>query len=244
EFKKSYKCICDLFVEEDGYLQPQMGDLNWVEYLYLNKNKTNKAKIAYKNKEFYFSVRASLIDEQKQHYSIVFTDITKEELYKIELELISITDPLTNIKNRRYFQEKMHYEISRSKRYGYPVSFIMFDIDYFKVINDENGHDVGDEVLVVYTKFIASKLRESDIFCRIGGEEFMIIVPELDKDEAYKLAQKIREGVENYKKILPLTMSFGVVEYIDGESEQSLLKRVDKALYKAKDSGRNRVELG
>lgn len=120
----------------------------------------------------------------------------------------------------------------------------MFDIDHFKQVNDKHGHSVGDEVLIQYTKMVKSHLREVDSFCRIGGEEFIIILPHATKDEACQIAEKLRSKTEFSKKVVPITMSFGVVEYILGEDIEFILKRVDEALYGAKNSGRNRVVAG
>jgi diguanylate cyclase (GGDEF)-like protein len=114
----------------------------------------------------------------------------------------------------------------------------------FKAVNDKYGHDVGDNVLKEYTKIISSLLRSSDIFCRIGGEEFVIILPHTNIENAKSIAQKLRITVESSKVIIPITISFGVVEYKKGENLDSIFKRVDNALYKAKKSGRNRVEVG
>ncbi|MEA2099343.1 MAG: diguanylate cyclase [Campylobacterota bacterium] len=158
-----------------------------------------------------------------------------------ELELLSVTDGLTGIGNRRFFQEKMKDEIIKVKRYKHSLSFIMLDIDHFKQVNDIHGHGVGDSVLKEYTNLISLILREGDIFARIGGEEFMIIVPYASGVETRKIAEKLRIEVQNHKKILPITMSFGVTEYKFGEEIEVILKRVDKALYEAKESGRNKV---
>ncbi len=244
DFKKKYKCICDMFEECEGYLQADMNGVNWVDYVLAHQDKVHKIKVKYSDKEYYFNVGVSLVDEEKDYYSVILTDITKEELYQIKLEYISITDSLTNIKNRRFFQEKIEDEISSSNRYGHPLALIMFDIDHFKKINDEHGHAVGDDVLVEYTKLISLELRASDTFCRIGGEEFIIILPYADKDNAYRIAQKLRGDIESYKKILPVTMSFGVVEYCKDEDTKGVLKRLDDALYKAKETGRNKVVQG
>ncbi len=138
----------------------------------------------------------------------------------------------------------MQEEVHRAKRYKHPFSLIMLDIDYFKQVNDKYGHTVGDEVLVEYTKLIGSLLREGDTFSRIGGEEFIIILPYAKIEEAQKIAEKLRVKIESFKKVLPITMSFGVVEYIMGEDIELIFKRVDDALYKAKDSGRNIVVVG
>ncbi len=241
EFTNSYECICDLFVEENGYLQKERNGIYWIDHVMNNSNNKHKVKIKYESEIYYFSVGISLVSEEKSYYSVVFSDITNEEKYRIELETLTRTDPLTGIGNRRNFHDKLREEKSRANRYDHALSFIMLDIDYFKKVNDEHGHGVGDSVLVEYTKLISSMIRDGDIFCRIGGEEFMLILPHATKNEAGKLAEKIRSSVESYKKVLPITMSFGVIEYIKGEEMEFILKRVDEALYAAKDSGRNMV---
>ena len=244
EFKKKHKCMCEFFHKEDGYLQKVMDGVNWVDYLLANRDKENKVKIKYYEKEYYFSVNASLVSEEKDHYSLVFSDITKQENYKNELEHLTVTDSLTGIKNRRYFTQRLDEEISKAKRYRHGLSLVMFDIDYFKKVNDVHGHAVGDNVLVEYSKFISSLIRDVDVLCRIGGEEFMIILPHSNKKNAAHIAEKLRIKIQEYKKILPITMSFGVTQYVDGEDVEFIYKRVDDALYKAKETGRNRVVVG
>ncbi len=240
EFKKEHKSISDFFVEKEGYVYENIDGLNWLDYLIENP-KNNQVKIVYDEKEYYFTIGVSLISIEDEHYSAIFSDITKEKLYQKELEYTTITDPLTKIRNRYYYNEQIKKESANSNRYFYPLSLIVFDIDYFKKINDEFGHDVGDSVLVEYTKLISSHLRNGDIFCRIGGEEFTLILPHTEKSGAYKIADKLRVLIEEHKKIVPITMSFGVVEYIKGEDLELTFKRADQALYEAKNSGRNRV---
>ena len=241
KFKVNYDCVCDLFADEIGYLHKEMDGINWVDYLLNNQNKKHKVKIEYDEKNYYFFISLSIVSEKKGYFSVVFSDITNEEKYKIELERLSSTDALTGIGNRRCFHDKLKEERSRANRYDHALSFIMLDIDYFKKVNDEHGHGVGDSVLVEYAKLISSIIRVGDEFCRIGGEEFILILPHATRDDAEKIAEKLRESVENYKKVLPITMSFGVIEYIKGEEMEFILKRVDEALYAAKDAGRNRV---
>jgi len=241
EFKEDYQCICELFVNEDGYLQTMHGDDYWVDYVLKNCDKVHKAKIIYLDKTYYFSVTAALISVEKHHFSIVFSDITKEENYQKELLQLSIKDSLTGINNRHFFDQKLLEECSRVRRYEHPLSLIMFDIDFFKRVNDEHGHSVGDNVLIEYSKLISTILRKTDVFCRIGGEEFIIILPHTAISEAKQLAQKLRYEVEIAKKVVPVTMSFGVTQYQKDDSTLSLLKRVDDALYKAKANGRNCV---
>ncbi len=240
EFKKENRSISDFFVEKDEYIYRDMDGINWLEYLIKNPKK-NQVKIIYDEKVYYFTVGVSLISAEYGHYSAIFSDITKEKLYQKELEYTTITDPLTKIRNRYYYNEQIKKESANANRYFYPLSLVVFDIDHFKKINDEHGHDVGDNVLVEYTKLINSHLRNGDIFCRIGGEEFTIILPHTEKSGAYKIADKLRVIVEEHKKVVPITVSFGVVEYIKGEDLEQTFKRADKALYEAKNGGRNRV---
>ncbi|NOR56891.1 MAG: diguanylate cyclase [Sulfurimonas sp.] len=244
EFLAENECICDFFVAENGYIKAEMDGTRWVDYLVENKSKVHKMKVDIFGKIYYFSASASKVIREKNHYSIVLTDITEQENYKKELEHLSVTDSLTGIGNRRYFHQKIEEEIQRAKRYKHSLSLVMFDIDFFKQVNDKHGHSVGDEVLIEYTKLITSLLREGDLLSRIGGEEFMIILPHARRDEAQKIAEKLRAKVEFSQTIIPITMSFGVVEYIVGEDIEFIFKRVDDALYKAKDSGRNLVVVG
>ena len=240
-FQLEHTCICKYFVEEESYIQGKMDGVFWVDYLLKNQEKTHKVKIKNEDKVYYFLVSASVASEDDEYFSVVFAEITNEENYKKELEILSVTDELTGLSNRRHFEKKTKDEISSSIRYQYALSFIMLDIDYFKRVNDIHGHGVGDTVLIEYTKLISSILRDSDVFSRIGGEEFMIILPHANINDAELIAEKLRESVEKYKQVIPITMSFGVTQYIKGEDISYILKRVDDALYEAKESGRNRV---
>ncbi len=244
EFEKNENCVCSFFVKEDGYIYEDIDGSYWIEYLISNRFKKHKVKMKISDKEYYFSISASKLSIEEDNYIVVLSDITVEENYKKKLEYLSVTDSLTGIGNRRFFHQKLKYEIKHAKRYKHPLSIVMFDIDFFKQVNDTHGHSVGDEVLMEYTKLINSLLREGDVFCRIGGEEFMVILPYATRDDAQKIAQKLRVEVESFRKVVPITMSFGVVEYITGEDMKHIFKRVDDALYKAKDSGRNMVVVG
>ena len=240
DFKKEHDSISDFFVEKEGYVLKSKEGLNWLDYLIKNPH-DNQVKIIYNDKKYYFTVGVSLISAEEGHYSAIFSDITKEKIYQKKLEYTNITDALTNIRNRYYYNEQIKKEASNANRYSYALSLIIFDVDYFKKINDKQGHDIGDKVLIEYTGLISSLLRKGDIFCRIGGEEFALILPHTDKEDAYVIAQKLRVAIQEHKKIVPLTMSFGVVEYIKDEDIELTFKRADEALYEAKDKGRNRV---
>lgn len=165
-----------------------------------------------------------------------------EEAYK-NMKEIAITDSLTKIYNRYYFHDALKNEIFRAQRYNSTFSLCMFDIDHFKNINDTYGHDVGDIVLETLPKIIKPLLRESDIFARIGGEEFIILFPKTTQDEATDIARRIQSAVfhHNFLVVKQLTISLGVVAYKQDSTIEDMLKRVDIALYAAKDAGRNCV---
>jgi len=159
------------------------------------------------------------------------------------IEELSITDYLTQIYNRKYFNEKLKESISLNHRYQTPFSLLMFDIDFFKKINDKYGHLAGDECLVRLCKVVNEHLRENDTLARWGGEEFMILLAHTKKDEAVNIAQKLRALVERhiFDEIGKVTISFGVSSFLREDTFDTVLERCDKALYKAKDEGRNKV---
>lgn len=161
-----------------------------------------------------------------------------------DLERQASTDSLTGALNRLKFNIIVLQEINRSSRYQTPLSLIMYDIDHFKEVNDTFGHQVGDNVLVQLTRTVAANLRESDFLARWGGEEFMIIAPQLTCEEAVGLAEKLRQLVEatSFDGVGKLTCSFGVSTFVPGDQAETLANRADRALYRAKSGGRNRVE--
>lgn len=172
-------------------------------------------------------------------------DITTSKQAEQQLEFLATTDPLTGISNRRRFDGVLHVEIARSRRYGVPLSLVMFDIDHFKRINDSLGHPVGDSVLVQLTELVAANIRETDLFARLGGEEFAVLVPNCDAECGRLFAEKLRKLAEAhaFDDIGRLTCSFGVAEHRKDEDENQLIKRADEALYYAKGGGRNRVSV-
>ncbi len=166
------------------------------------------------------------------------------------LKELAITDGLTGLYNSRYFYERLGSEVDRAARYNHQCSFIMADIDHFKHYNDTNGHLEGDNVLRRVALCIKGGMRAQDIAVRYGGEEFSVILPETDKKEALAVAERIRQNVlgeaflhEEKQPGGALTISLGVASFPeDGETPKGLIASADKALYKAKDAGRNRVE--
>lgn len=242
-FKAQHGCICDFFMQEDGFLVPEMGDETWVEFVANRPDERHIAKIKVNDEVSYFQIKASrLTQTEARRYSVVFTDITREYLDEQELERISLTDPLTQAWNRRYFDETMQKEFVRGRRYDYPVSLLMIDIDHFKNINDRYGHAMGDKVLIALSDSLKNMLRSQDSFCRIGGEEFAVILPHTDRQSALMIADRIRNKVLNItvNSGVHFSVSIGVCECM--KSAQSCYEHADKALYLAKHNGRNRVE--
>ena len=169
------------------------------------------------------------------------------ERAKEEAERLAITDPLTSLFNRRFLEEKLSNELIRAKAYNNYLSIVMADIDHFKRINDTYGHKVGDEVLKALALILKANTRGNDTVARYGGEEFVIILSNVSKYDAYRIAERIRLEVEDtsFEEIgVPekITVSFGISCFPeDGEDAIDLLKKADQALYQAKSQGRNRV---
>ncbi len=168
--------------------------------------------------------------------------IVKKYVYD-NLEKFALYDLLTDIYSRRYFFEYINKEISRTHRKEYEFSVIMLDIDRFKNVNDTYGHAKGDYVLKTIAKIVNDTIRNSDILSRIGGEEFTIILPETKIEQATAMAERVRQAVENYifDTVGNLTISLGVTSNKPDDNSDRIFKRVDSALYLAKNSGRNRV---
>ncbi len=155
-------------------------------------------------------------------------------------------DPLTGLLNREALRKDIKKEISRARRYNYPVSVFMADIDHFKNVNDVYGHLVGDSVIKITAKLIEQGVRESDSVYRYGGEEFLALLPHVDAESAEICAERIRDKIANYLFVdkkndisISLTISIGITEFHDEDDDTSLVARADKALYLAKQSGRN-----
>jgi diguanylate cyclase (GGDEF)-like protein len=160
-----------------------------------------------------------------------------------ELENLATRDQLTGILNRWKLEDYFTREINRHYRYDSVFSVIMFDLDHFKNVNDTWGHDVGDTVLKEVVAKTGETIRETDIFARWGGEEFLLLLPETTMNVAGKVAERIRSTMEQtvINDILTVTLSLGVVQHEHGETMDETIKRADACLYEAKDGGRNRV---
>jgi diguanylate cyclase (GGDEF)-like protein len=166
-----------------------------------------------------------------------------------KLQKLATTDGLTKLYNSRSFYSQLELEVDRYNRYKHPLSLLLLDIDNFKEFNDNFGHLEGDKVLVRFSQIIKSCLRTNDSAYRYGGEEFTVILPETNGDEAKTVAQRIRSSLETEKfKPIPdknakITISIGVTQYFPKEELSAFIRRADKAMYLSKKNGRNRVSV-
>lgn len=209
---------------------------------------------------FYISNSATVLKDQQGHFAAARTsvfDISERIELEQKLELLANSDELTGISNRRHFYERGELELKRGQRYQQPLAVLMLDADHFKKVNDNYGHDVGDLVLKALAKKVSEHLRETDVFGRIGGEEFALLLTQTTEVTALEVAERLREQLEkiavavpnassssNPTKVVRFTVSIGVVML--GEADKNLdelLKKADLALYQAKEQGRNRVVL-
>ncbi|HOL48225.1 MAG TPA: GGDEF domain-containing protein, partial [bacterium] len=198
------------------------------------------------NENMYFKKE----DIYKLQVIILQTSINLHKCFLYEkLQKLAIYDSLTGLFVHNKIKQNLVKEINRSKYYNLSLSLLMCDIDFFKNFNDTYGHEIGDEVLKTVANILKNSIRESDYVGRYGGEEFMIILTEANKENANKIAERIRQNIESnyiyYKNNkLKITISIGISTYPeDGNDEEEIIKAADKALYTAKKKGRNRVEL-
>jgi diguanylate cyclase (GGDEF)-like protein len=174
---------------------------------------------------------------------LVFRDTTNQRVQQQRLEALALLDPLTGIANRRALELRLSHELTRSKRYNRPLSCLMADIDGFKAINDKYGHPLGDEVLAAFAQLLATETRARiDLVARYGGEEFVFILPETPLAGAIAMAERVRArvaSVEISSRKLRVTASIGVAT----DATEDILLRADRAMYQAKQTGRNRVAV-
>jgi diguanylate cyclase (GGDEF)-like protein/PAS domain S-box-containing protein len=182
-----------------------------------------------------------------EHISLALANLRLRET----LHHQSIQDPLTGLNNRRFMDEALEREVYRAGRYQRPLGIILIDIDYFKRFNDTFGHDAGDYILTELGHFLLGKLRQTDLACRYGGEEFLLIMPDIDPENLVQRADILRELFKNMNFVYqgrplgPVTLSLGVASMPEqGLTAKELLQAADQALYHAKDEGRDRVTMG
>ena len=260
--KKDIKPFIDTLLKQKSkiYLSNKIGDIelkkNFLIYSFVvydkNKNKEGIGYILF-DKDFKLKdVDLEILKKFEKILSILF--IKEKKYYKIEkyeksLEKRAIHDELTGLYNRYFLDSIVDKEVEKAKRYGYPLSVIMIDLDDFKKVNDNFGHDVGDLVLKDFSSILKNNLRKSDIVIRYGGEEFLVLMPFTTKESAKKVLEKIQKILHNKSivldstTILSYTFSAGISQYKKDDSLDSLIKRADMLMYKAKRDGKDMITL-
>jgi len=234
------KNLLEIYKKKDEELYKNLGIQNY-------EGQVKHADGELRNYNFY---KACLLSESEEILGIigVMLDITELKEKERELEILASVDPLSKLYNRRYFTSSAEDILRIAKREKEPLSLIMLDIDNFKNVNDLYGHKVGDDVIVALSRKLLEIGRSSDVVCRFGGEEFIILLPKTALQSALIVANKIRESIEKLSiktgetKMLSFTVSVGVSEInLKEQNIEAAIKRADDALYMAKNSGKNRV---
>jgi len=244
QFIVNDKPINCFFIEKEEYFHSKEDD--WISQImkFDDMKRVVCMRNAY-NEEKIFRVDVKTFFYETKHYVVSFTDITELTEYTYELQYKATHDSLTKLFNRQKFTEELSKEILRENRYQHNLSILMFDIDDFKNINDTYGHDVGDIVLIDLSNILKKSIRATDYPARWGGEEFMVLLPETSIEETSRIANELRQNVENYQPEnikLPITISIGVAEFMANENtKDDFIKNVDIALYQAKRTGKNKV---
>ncbi|MDH5464538.1 MAG: sensor domain-containing diguanylate cyclase [Thiovulaceae bacterium] len=247
EFVKQTPCVSDVFElsDETGYIDKN--DKNWLEDVANAPEDINKIRIKKDDAIIVFipSVQIVMINEKKQ-YVVILTDITELEFEKEKLRIVAMTDPLTGAGNRSKFNTMIDEQLAIARRYTTELSIIIFDVDHFKQINDQFGHQTGDEVLKRIVSIVKNEIRESDLLIRWGGEEFLIVLPNTSLEHAELAAQKIRKSFddEKFEDVKKVTCSFGCTTLKTEDTIASMIARADEAMYQAKKAGKNCVKVG
>ncbi|HHJ16158.1 MAG TPA: GGDEF domain-containing protein [Gammaproteobacteria bacterium] len=192
---------------------------------------------------------AEKLDSTHHYLQIIESDSRQLSDELTRVRLLSLTDELTGLPNRRAFLRRIEDEVARVQRYGFPLSLALIDLDHFKQVNDKYGHAGGDEVLQMYSRSILSIFRHHDLVARYGGEEFAVLLPNTDEEGSQRALTKVRGRAQETRwqangEMIPVpTFSAGVSLYKPGETASAFIERADKALYRAKRLGRNRVEM-
>ncbi len=247
DFVSKHEIFYDCFQDQYGFITKEtlINEDSWIEYIKDLQEIDRVVKIRNKfGVEKIFAINVDNYENKIDYYVLSLTDITELKEKSNLLEYQASHDSLTGLFNRNKFKDLFGKELRRGIRYNSDLSLILFDLDNFKKVNDTHGHQVGDEVLIEISAIITSGVREHDTVVRWGGEEFIILLPETDIDGAVMVADKLRllisEAIISSKE-LSITASFGISKMIKDDTEDSLILRTDNALYKAKQTGKNKI---
>jgi diguanylate cyclase (GGDEF)-like protein/PAS domain S-box-containing protein len=192
-------------------------------------------------------VPLSLPNDHIQRFAAVERDVTNDVERERQLEALAFADPLTKLANRRYFEQTLERELTRSRRQGLPLSLAILDIDRFKFVNDTWGHPIGDRVLIAVARSILHSVRNYDFVARFGGEEFTVLLPGASLADSKQVTERICADVRAHAHVIVdtqtimVTCSAGVTALAETDDQETILSRADRALYIAKSEGRNRV---
>uniref|UniRef100_UPI0040473011 PAS domain S-box protein n=1 Tax=Aliarcobacter sp. TaxID=2321116 RepID=UPI0040473011 len=243
-FKEHHNCICEFFIENDRFfhLKKINENDNWtIKIMELEESKRIVSIKGKDSEKYVFSVNVNKFDEDNMIIS--FTNISQTIFENIYLEEKTLHDKLTNAYNREYFDRNYRNLIDEYHKNNTKLALAILDIDHFKRVNDNYGHDVGDEVLIKFVDTIQNNLRKNDILIRWGGEEFLLILQLNSKKDLEKKLEYLKNAIEIelFPKVNKITCSIGGTIYEDDENIMKTIKRADEELYKAKAAGRNKV---
>lgn len=246
EFNNTYGSIASQFMEYENYfsLSGLNNSVPWLSELSSKENTPYSILLLNHNT---FEPETFVIDvnviENSDQFVITLTNITSIITQSKKYEMKATYDLLTNIYNRSKFTECIEEQYKLFARYGGDLCFAILDIDYFKKVNDIHGHVVGDETLITFAQTIEENIRNTDVFARWGGEEFTLLLPCTNVENATFVVDNLRKLIENvdFKTIGKKTCSIGLTQFKKGDTVDSVLVRADEALYEAKESGRNKV---
>jgi diguanylate cyclase (GGDEF)-like protein len=242
DFRKDMGCIANLFIKEEPYFHLNLveNSLSWIyEVLERLKRGDVLVKIARNFQEYIFTLKVAIFHD---YYIVTMTDVTTISVRSLEYEHDANFDSLTQIYNRNMFNRLIEKKIYEARLQKSSFVFVIFDIDFFKKVNDTYGHLAGDSVLKEITALTKEHIRVNDIFARWGGEEFVIVL-DTDMKKGFEIAESLRKNIERKKFSIVnnITCSFGITDFREKDSLNKMIKRADESLYEAKSGGRNRV---
>jgi len=246
EFHNTYGSVVSQFMEYENYfsLSGLNNSVPWLSELSSKENTQYSILLLNHNT---FEPETFVIDvnpiENSDKFVVTLTNITSLTTVSKKYEMKATYDVLTNIYNRSKFNECIEEQHKLFSRYGGDLCFAIFDIDFFKKVNDVHGHIIGDKTLITFAQIINESIRNTDVFARWGGEEFTLLLPHTQIENASLVVENLRKLIEkvDFKHIGQKTCSIGLTQFKDGDTIDTVLIRADEALYEAKESGRNKV---
>jgi len=242
QFNSEYKYISSVFVNYGDFFYPKNSD-NWISEI---KNLDDDQRVVSMIDElsepqaFVLSIKEM---DDTGHSIIIFTEITNITIKKNELQYKAYTDELTKIANRTFFEKELSKEFKKSYRDKKHLGIILFDIDHFKELNDIYGHKIGDEILIELATIVKQNISQNDIFARWCSEKFIQLLPKTSLEYTLLVAIRLKKLIENhkFKDDIKITCSFGIANINHKKTQDEILDEAEKALYKAKHTGRNKI---